>query len=146
MVLIRAFNEDDREALRQIYTASRGTVSQSHVTREPPGYEFDQDTLGECVYVALLDGVLAGFISIWLPDSFVHHLYVAPHLQRRGIGAALLHHGLRHCKASVAATPSLKCLQSNAAALAFYQRQGWDRAGQGCSTDGDYWLMRPIVP
>ena len=35
-----------------------------------------RDAEGEAVYVAREAGRVSGFVSVWSPDRFVHHLYV----------------------------------------------------------------------
>ena len=39
--------------------------------------DFEVQTKGEQVWVAEQGGNICGFIAIWLPDHFVHHLYVS---------------------------------------------------------------------
>ena len=56
--------------------------------------DFTKQTEGERVWVAEHGANICGFISIWQPDNFVHHLYVASDWHGQGIGRALLDHGL----------------------------------------------------
>lgn len=87
----------------------------------------------EEVYVAVLDGVIVGYLSYYRPDDFVHSLFV----ERPGIGAgtALLAH-----VAPMATKPlTLKCSVHNASALGFYDHLGWREVERG-ETDGVAWL------
>ena len=52
--------------------------------------DFDIDVEGEQIWVALCKGKPVGFISIWEPENFIHHLYISPEYTRKGIGARLL--------------------------------------------------------
>lgn len=135
---IREFEEQDRAALRRIYTAARRAAFtwQDATTFQPA--DFDTDTEDECILVALADGQPVGFASIWEPDSFLHTLFVHPDFQRQGVGKMLL----THCSAYfTAATPTLKCLKANAPAIGFYLHQGWQAVADGDSPDGPYLLF-----
>lgn len=88
--------------------------------------------------VARCSGGLAGFVSVWTADLFLHHLYVTPSYQRRGIGQALIEHCIEHFGLPL----SLKCLKSNTSACAFYERLGWRVVGEGDSVDGPYLMYR----
>lgn len=97
--------------------------------------DFAAVTAGEEIRVYCGESnVVQGFISIWKPESFVHHLYVAPQFQGQGVGTALL--------ASLAdwlALPwTLKCVDANAVALAFYLARGWKVVGSGDGEHGRY--------
>lgn len=141
LLTIREFEEQDRAALRRIYTAARRAAFtwQDAASFQPA--DFDTDTEDECILVALADGVPVGFASIWEPDSFLHTLFVHPDFQHKGVGKALL----THCSAYfTAATPTLKCLKANTPAIGFYLHQGWEALADGDSPDGPYLLfVRP---
>jgi GNAT superfamily N-acetyltransferase len=96
---------------------------------------------------------VCGFISVWRPQSFIHHLYVDPRCHRQGVGTALL--------ASLAdwlpAPWTLKCAAANTSALAFYTAHGWKPIDTGISENGKYILLEyppsvassvhdPVVP
>jgi len=78
-----------------------------------------------------------GFVSIYLPENFIHHLFIAPQYQNLGVGTALL----KHAEDIITATAYLKCLTANKAAIDFYQRHAWKINHAGHSEDGDYYLM-----
>ena len=48
--------------------------------------QFEAALREEEFWVAERDGTIAGFVSIYLPDRFIHSLYVHPARQRQGIG------------------------------------------------------------
>lgn len=77
--------------------------------------DFDKQTQGEYILTALIDHIPVGFISIWTPNNFVHHLYVDNAYQGKKIGTQLL-------KAAIQKTAfpiTLKCLVSNTRAIDF---------------------------
>ena len=95
-------------------------------------------SVGELVFVAhSRDDKLAGFVSVYKPLAFIHHLYVAPEWQRQGVASALLS----------ALTPllpkpwRLKCVRANSAARAFYAANGWVVISEGESSEGTYDLL-----
>ena len=105
--------------------------------------EIDVATLGaetrdETVLIAELEGRVVGFVSVYLPESFVHHLYVDPARQGRGIGPLLLERAV----ALAGGRASLKCQTGNARALAFYRRLGWIEVTAGTSEFGPWVAMR----
>lgn len=134
---VRTFREADRPALRQVHRASRLAAFPWLDPVALPLDDFDRDTRDERIFVAELDGRPCGFVSIWEPDSFLHHLFVHPDVFRRGVGRALLD----HCLPYLAGRATLKCLQANGNAVAFYRHLGWQIVGDGDSSDGPYYLM-----
>ncbi|HDZ9270902.1 TPA: GNAT family N-acetyltransferase, partial [Vibrio cholerae] len=69
-------------------------------------------------------GNVVGFISIWEPDNFVHHLYLATEYQGQGVGSMLL-----NCAKMKYGNLSLKCMVQNQKALNFYLSQVDDELG-----------------
>ena len=70
------------------------------------------------VHVAETGGTVAGFIAF--AEGWVHHLYVAPEFQGRGVGTTLLEVAKR-------ANPSLQLwvYEVNEPAIRFYEKQGF---------------------
>ena len=89
---------------------------------------------GEELFVAEHAGAIAGFVAVWAPENFIHHLYVLPAAQGRGVGSSLL----QFCEARYGRTLSLKCSLVNVRALQFYQRKGWVAKGAGIGDDGPW--------
>jgi ribosomal protein S18 acetylase RimI-like enzyme len=88
---------------------------------EPVEANFSEQTSGEEIFVALIDGAVAGFVSVWRPEPFVHFLVVGETHRRCGVGSALLNHAV-----AVLGTPiDLKCEIHNRAVCAFYEQRGW---------------------
>ena len=83
-------------------------------------------------------GRIVGFVAVYLPDAFVHHLFVDPIAQRCGIGGALLARAL----ALTGGRASLKCLRDNHGALAFYRQAGWSEAEESADEWGAWVRLR----
>jgi len=96
---------------------------------------FEVETSGETLLIAEVDNRVAGFVSVYLPQTFVHHLYVEPSLQGRGIGKALLTNAV----ALTGGQASLKCQTRNADAISFYRRLGW-RDGETGESEFGPWI------
>jgi len=82
------------------------------------------------VFVAIRDGVCAGFCSVGTsaaaPGSgVVHTIYVRPGEEGRGIGHALIERAERALVEQGYANAALWVLRDNARARRFYERHGW---------------------
>jgi ribosomal protein S18 acetylase RimI-like enzyme len=131
--VLRDAQQTDFEQLPAIYNQARESVScfpdQPVNIREM--FELIQ---GERVCVAELKQKIVGFVSIWEPDRFIHHLYVLPTCQNQGVGSALL----QFCEQEYGASLSLKCEVANDQALAFYQNKGWIARETGVGVYGPW--------
>lgn len=137
-ITVAQMQEADRPALRRLYAEARRSLLRADEAAAPAADGFDGATEGELVLVARRDGRVAGFVSAWLPDHFIHLLFVAPDALRRGVGSALL----SACLDRIGRPATLKCLQANTDALAFYRRHGWEIVAPGRAEDGPYYLMK----
>lgn len=136
-MVIREMREDDRAALRVVYRESRAQAFNWLAPELLQTADFDSDTNGEAVLVAEQAGRVVGFVALWLPDNFIHHLFVVPECQNQGYGSALLAAGL-----NIMGRPaSLKCLSRNVRALDFYLARGWQVRSVGSTGFGEYQLM-----
>ncbi|WP_322094735.1 GNAT family N-acetyltransferase [Paraburkholderia bannensis] len=135
---IRPAAPADRPALRELFLHARREAFFWLTAGRLRLEDFDMQTEGEDLLVAL-DGNahLAGFVSVWTPDRFIHHLFVAPASQRQGVGRALL----RALPQWRAQRYRLKCLTRNEAALAFYRAQDFTPIDAGVSEDGAWLLL-----
>lgn len=140
-LLVREFEEADREALRRLYQASRDAAFTWAPREAHHLLDFDTHTDRERILVALMEGVVVGFASIWEAGSFLHNLFVHPGHLGQGVGKALL----RECANHFKAPPTLKCLKANAHAFSFYVAQGWRAISEGESPEGCYFLMSSMV-
>ena len=77
---------------------------------------------------------LLGFISIWEPDSFIHHLYVAVAHQGQRVGPALID----KIRVQLGTPLHLKCGSQNFKAQRFYEKSGWQKGAIEIGADGPY--------
>ncbi|MEZ8696608.1 GNAT family N-acetyltransferase [Vibrio lentus] len=117
---IKKYHRDYLAALRQLYLDSRSATFTWQDTTVFELSDFERDTDGEQIWVAVEGSEVLGFISIWEPDAFIHHLFVSPHKLRNGAGARLLNLSKQHYS-----TLSLKCLVANENATDFYHSNGF---------------------
>lgn len=134
---IYEFEEHDRAELRQLYYDVRKETFHwvENQSRDQNG--FDLDTKGEEIIVAKIDGKIAGFISIWLPDNFIHHLYIRKEYRRKGLGRSLIN----KIKERIQGPLTLKCLLDNIEAVQFYERNNWKAKSTGISIHGVFILF-----
>lgn len=84
--------------------------------------DFDKDTFGEIVIVAVASNTLLGFISILEKDNLIHQLYISSKSQGLGIGKKLLNEIIN----MVSKRPIiLHCRTRNMKALSFYKKNGF---------------------
>ena len=121
-VRVRPAAPDDAPACAAIFVAARRTWHW-----HPPDSidDLSAESRGERQWVAE-DGQagVIGFASVWVEADlwFLHHLFVDPGRQGRGVGAAILRAVL------VSATPlpvELKTAAQNIDAMRFYRRHGF---------------------
>lgn len=135
---IRPASPEDRPTLRAIYARCRATAHWLPPENREDA-DLDRDAWGESIWVACDEANCpVGFVSVWRPDSFVHHLYIHPDWQGRGLGRALLAEVARRVPPPL----RLKCVTANTGAAAFYQKLGWVTESTGVSENGEYLLMR----
>ncbi|WP_305906462.1 GNAT family N-acetyltransferase [Methylomarinum sp. Ch1-1] len=135
---IRMPVEEEKTRLLEIFNSAR--LSAGCFTEDPLDLaEFSRRINGEVVHVAEIGGQIAGFVSVWEAQAFIHHLYVCPRFQGQGLGKALL----QMCERRYGRPLSLKCICANRRALGFYRRNGWISKGSGSGVDGAWerlWL------
>ncbi|WP_216824385.1 GNAT family N-acetyltransferase [Emticicia sp. TH156] len=133
-VRIEAFQLKDLPALRELYLQVRKAtftwLNTSHYHLE----SYDTDTQGEYTLVAFIGDVIVGFISAYEPDNFIHHIYVHLSYQKMGVGKLMVDAMLQQLKTPI----TLKCLQANQAAIAFYKKCGFVQKKKGISVEGIY--------
>lgn len=99
--------------------------------------DFGRETAGERIVVAERSSRIVGFVSVWVPERFIHHLYVSPREQGQGIGTGLV----SSLFDDLPLPYRLKCQQQNVRALQHYRSRGWRECGAGCGADGDYLVL-----
>ncbi|QGJ71401.1 N-acetyltransferase [Planctomycetales bacterium 10988] len=136
-ITIRRQLPEDLPALRIIYLQTRQETFTWLNTSKFQLSDFDRDTEGEVIWVALQDGKAVGFLGCWEPENFIHHLYVLRKARKEGIGKALL----STCLKSLIGPVQLKCSKENHHAFQFYQHLGWQVIGENTNEEGAYYLM-----
>jgi GNAT superfamily N-acetyltransferase len=120
-VNLRPATADDAAAMGTVHIAAMRTLTflpQLHTTEEAIGWMSREVLPNHQAWVAETGGEIAGYIVF--SDDWIHQLYVSPHRQGRGLGAALLAHVL------AAGTPKrLWTFQQNARARKFYEDRGF---------------------
>ncbi|CAN7358753.1 GNAT family N-acetyltransferase [Acidovorax sp. LjRoot129] len=136
-MFIRSALPENLTSLRALFFHSRRTAFFWEESSEFALEDFDLQTMGEMQLLAFDGDRLLGFISIWEPNNFVHHLHVHPDAVNRGVGRALL-----HALPGWSTTPyQLKCVAENTNALAFYRANSFVQIGRGRAKDQDYFLL-----
>lgn len=109
----------DYPQLREIYLASRRQSFHWVKAEDMDLHDFDQDTQDEQIFIAEENSKILGFISLYVPDRFIHLLFVHPEAAGQGAGDLLLKQAIK-----VLGTPiTLKCVSENHNALSFYQKE-----------------------
>lgn len=136
MIQIREMTHKDKPRLRQLYLESRRTTFYWADPELMHLEDFDRDTVEELVFVAESQQKLIGFISLYVPDHFIHCLFVDRKFKGQGTGHLLLEEAKQH----VSLPMRLKCLSKNTPALTFYEKEGWEKVHEVKVTDA-YWNM-----
>ncbi|MDQ6470711.1 GNAT family N-acetyltransferase [Flavobacterium sp. LHD-80] len=136
-MIITEIRNKDYELLRNLFLIERQRTFSWLDPSEFQLDDFEKHIQGETVLVALINDIPVGFISIWMPNNFIHHLYIDQKYQGKNIGTELL-------KASIKKTTfpvTLKCLEKNTKAVDFYKRKGFIEKERGNSEHGTYILF-----
>jgi GNAT superfamily N-acetyltransferase len=137
MTIIRESRDSDLPHLRELFLNERRRTFTEQDLSEFELDDFDKQTQGEYILTALVNNIPVGFISIWMPNNFIHHLYVDVKHQGKNLGTELL-------KAAILKTSfpiTLKCLTSNIKAVEFYGKKGFVEKSRGNSSNGTYILF-----
>lgn len=136
-ILIREAKEKDTEELELLFQVTR---QKTFTTRPPDEFkigDYKKWTKGEIIFVAIQDGNIVGFTSIFLPN-FIHNLFVYPHAQMRGVGTLLL----QKAEEQLTCPMELKVALYNLKACPFYEKHGWKEAFAYLDAPDPYLLYR----
>lgn len=133
---IREMIPQDRKSLRKLYLASRRRTFYWDDPLLMHEEDFDRDTQDEQIFVAIEQQQIVGFISIYLPENFIHCLFIHHEFQGLGIGHLLMQQAKKVTQRPI----RLKCLSRNHEALAFYEKEGWQKVHEVKLHD-PYWEM-----
>jgi len=141
-ILVLEAKQSDYEKLREIFfTVRRHTFHWI----EPEALklsDFDESTKDELILVAVINNEIVGFVSIWVPDKFIHNLFILQDFQGKGAGTALVNEAVKR----VGLPLTLKCVKSNMKALTYYKSHNWNIEKEEMGNEGLYYLMKYSNP
>jgi GNAT superfamily N-acetyltransferase/adenylate kinase family enzyme len=135
-VKVRDAQEADWIALEVIFHTNRADGTE-WLDSDRPKDGLREQSEGEKILVAVIRNKVVGFVAIWEPESFIHHLYVDKIHQGKGIGKKLVWEAQKRSPGPL----RLKCVEKNKRALEFYFGSGWREVGRGDSNEGMYRLL-----
>lgn len=136
-MIIREIKNTDFDVLRKLFLKERQDTFFWLDPKEFKLNDFEKHIKGELVLVAIDQEIPVGFISIWMPNKFIHHFYVDQNYQGKGVGSLLLNAAIQETLLPI----TLKCLEQNTKAVAFYRKKGFIEKERGPSEHGDYILF-----
>lgn len=135
---IREANDSDYPKLRQIYLESRLTSFEWDNKEEMTLEDFDKHTQEEYIILVEEDTHILGFASLYLPENFIHNLFVDPNVFGKGVGSKLLRAAIEKMSKPI----RLKCVTKNQKAMRFYEFNGWKKVfEEGDPGEEQYWVM-----
>ncbi|MEC2495887.1 GNAT family N-acetyltransferase [Bacillus cereus] len=134
---IRVATALDYPNLRRIYLESRRESFHWLDRNEMTVEDFDKHTEGEHILLAEEDNHILGFASLYLPENFIHNLFVHPEFFGKGVGRQLLHASIEKMNIPL----RLKCVSKNQKALKFYENMGWRKVIEEGELEEKYWVM-----
>ncbi|MCZ8515239.1 GNAT family N-acetyltransferase [Paenibacillus filicis] len=134
---IRVANEFDYPDLRMIYLESRRNNFHWANIEKMSLDDFDNHTVDEYILLAEENTRILGFASLYLPDNFIHNLFVHPDFFGKGVGGQLLAASIEKMNKPI----RLKCVSENHKALKFYESKGWKKVVEEDKGGGKYWVM-----
>ncbi|WP_042167615.1 GNAT family N-acetyltransferase [Paenibacillus gorillae] len=137
-MIVREASEKDYPELRKIYLESRKMNFHWANSKEMTLEDFDRDTVEEVIILAEENSRILGFSSLYLPEDFIHNLFVHPDYTGKGVGAKLLHHAAEKMNKPL----RLKCVSENHRALKFYESNGWKKVIEEGNHGEQYWVMQ----
>ena len=136
-IYIRKTIQTDKEELRKIYLEVRQNEFNWVDNALATLTDFDSCTDGEAVFTAIVNNKIAGFISVWEPDKFIHNLFVSKDFRKMGVGKALLNVAVKNYGVPL----TLKCVKENTKSVDFYLANGWGIKKEEIGSEGPYYLM-----
>ncbi|KIV55366.1 acetyltransferase [Aneurinibacillus migulanus] len=134
---IRVANKLDYPHLRIIYLESRRKNFHWADIKEMTLEDFDKNTVGEYIILAEENNHILGFASLYLPDNFIHNLFVHPDFLGKGVGGLLLNASIEKMNKPL----RLKCVSKNQKAMKFYENKGWKKVVEEGKPKERYWVM-----
>lgn len=136
MINLRKPNIEDIDALEELFQLTRQHTFVLRPAEEFKIGDYAQSTQEDEVWIAEETGVIVGFVSIYVPDNFIHNLFVHPKSQGKGIGKQLL----QVAEENLARPMTLKAAIDNPKSFSFYEKYGWHQVSIHEDVDEPYIL------
>lgn len=136
-IAVQKAEKEEYDDLRKIYLITRQETFKWLEYDNIKLEDFDTSTEGELILTAKINNVIAGFVSIWEEDKFIHNLFVSSDFKRCGVGKALISEAVK----AVGLPLTLKCVKENFNAVKFYLSQGWTIVEEVTGQE-PYYLMK----
>lgn len=137
-ILVLEAKQSNYEELREIFFTVRQNTFHWIEPEELKLSDFDESTKDELILVALIKNKIVGFVSIWVPDKFIHNLFVLQDFQGKGVGTALVNEAIKR----VGLPLTLKCVKLNTKAFNYYKSHNWKIEKEEMGNEGLYYLMK----
>jgi ribosomal protein S18 acetylase RimI-like enzyme len=136
MINIRKQNIEDIEVLELLFQITRQHTFISRPAEEFKIGDYVKSTHEDEVWVAEENGCIIGFVSIYVPDNFIHNLFVHPKHQGKGIGKRLL----QVAEQNLGRPMTLKAAMDNPKSFSFYEKYDWHQVSIHQDIDKPYAL------
>jgi ribosomal protein S18 acetylase RimI-like enzyme len=137
MIRIIESREQDVDALRNLFFKTRQETFYWADKSRFQLSDFEKETEGEYILVALSGEMVIGFVSVWTADNFIHHLYVDERYRNQQVGTQLLKAVIDKIDLPI----KLKCEENNKKAANFYILKGFTEKERGQSETEAYILF-----
>jgi ribosomal protein S18 acetylase RimI-like enzyme len=137
-ILVLEATQSNYEELREIFFTVRRNTFHWIEPEELKLSDFDESTKDELILVALIKNEIVGFVSVWVPDKFIHNLFVLQDFQGKGVGTVLVNEVVKR----VGLPLTLKCVKSNTKAFNYYKSHNWEIEKEEMGNEGLYYLMK----
>ncbi len=141
-ILVLEATQSNYEELREIFFTVRRNTFHWIEPEELKLSDFDESTKDELILIALIKNEIVGFVSVWVPDKFIHNLFVLQDFQGKGVGTALVNGVVKR----VGLPLTLKCVKSNTKAFNYYKSHNWTIEKEEMGNEGLYYLMKYSNP
>lgn len=138
MLNLRKPNIKDIDALEELFQITRCHTFVLRAAEEFKIGDYAKSTQEDEVWVAEETGVIVGFVSIYVPDNFIHNLFVHQKSQGKRIGKQLL----QVAEENLARPMTLKAAMDNPKSFSFYEKYGWYQVSVHEDVDEPYILYR----
>lgn len=116
-IILALATENDTISLEELYVLTNQSTFKTSFSSK----DYHQATDGDDIWVAKIDSIIVGFVSIYKTDNLLHNLFVLPQHQGKGVGGLLL----LFAESQLNNPMKLKVALNNLSASSFYKKYGW---------------------